>query len=76
MKPVERARVLDQVIRSLVIELQSGAWSERVPGSRSLASTLKVSQPTVAEALKRLAEQGLLTGGGERRAYQVKNSAG
>jgi DNA-binding LacI/PurR family transcriptional regulator len=76
MKPVERARVLDQVIRSLVVELQSGAWSERVPGSRSLASTLKVSQPTVAEALKRLAEQGLLTGGGERRAYQVKNSAG
>lgn len=71
MKPVERTGVLEQVLRSLNLELQSGAWDQKVPGSRTLAAKLQVSQPTVAEALKRLANKGQLEGGGERRAYRV-----
>ncbi len=62
---------MDLVVAALRTELAAGRWDVRLPGTRVLAQHLGASAPTVAAALARLAADGLLQGGGARRAYRV-----
>lgn len=71
MKRIAKASAMELVAAVLREEIRAGRWDERLPGARVLANRLGVSPPTAAAALASLAAEGLLTGGGARRAYRV-----
>ena len=75
VQQVNKTRAADLAVVALRAACQSGQWSGRLPGVRVLAEQLGVSVPTVSMALSRLAEEGVLSGGGERRAYRVSARA-
>ena len=77
MKQIAKTSAVDLVAEALRTECTSGKWKDRLPGTRVLAGRLGVSPPTVSAALAKLAAAGILSGGGERRAYRVakKSSA-
>jgi DNA-binding LacI/PurR family transcriptional regulator len=52
-------------------EIAGGRWDERLPAARVLARRLGVSPPTVAAAMLKLAGEGLLEAGGQRRAFRL-----
>src|SRR5258705_11646326 len=57
---LERPSLVNQITRHLRGELQSGAWSARLPGEHTLCATFNVSRVTVRAALKKLEAEGLL----------------
>ncbi len=71
MQQVIRMRAAELAAAALRAECESGRWHGRLPGVRVLARHLGVSVPTMATAVSRLAAEGVLTGGGERKAYRV-----
>lgn len=71
MKPISKSSAPALVATALREEIANGSWEDRVPGARLLASRLGVSPPTVSAALLKLVEEGVLEGGGERRAFRV-----
>lgn len=60
INPKKAADLVFEQLRDLIYigRLKPG---ERIPAERSLAETMRVSRPTVREAVSRLANQGLLT---------------
>lgn len=52
-------------------EIAAGRWTDRLPGIRVLATEIGVSQPTLATALAKLAEEKVLGRGGDRKAYRI-----
>lgn len=60
MEPFTPLSVVDQLVAHLRGAISSGELGGRMPGIRSLASTLDVSSNTVAAALKRLEHEGFL----------------
>ena len=58
---LERPSLVNQITRHLRDELQSGAWSARLPGEHTLCASLNVSRVTVRAALKKLEAEGLLS---------------
>ncbi|OYV05249.1 MAG: hypothetical protein CFE26_12590, partial [Verrucomicrobiales bacterium VVV1] len=75
MERIKKASAVDLAAIALRKEIASGQWIDRLPGSRVLAKRLGVSPPTVAAALTQLAEEGLLEGGGQRRAFWLVGRA-
>lgn len=71
MKTISKPSAADLVADELAKECASGNWDERIPGIRRLASRLGVSPPTIAAAMAKLVEAGILEGGGERKAFRV-----
>ena len=71
MHPITRPKALDLAAAALRRELQEQRFAGPLPGSRVLAKHLGVSPPTVAAALRCLAEEGLLVREGRRKAYRV-----
>ena len=76
MRQIIKTRAAELTAAALRTECRSGRWSERLPGLRVLAGQFGVSVPTMSEALGMLAAEGLLTGGGERRAYRLSARIG
>lgn len=72
MKPIKRVTVIESTADVLQELVRSGRWPGRIPGTRLLASQLKVSQPTVQRALQLLARRGVVEAAGERRSYQAR----
>ena len=62
LQPVNRRSVPEDVFEQIVAEVLSGEMQpgESLPSERRLAEVLGVSRPAVREALKRLAEAGLV----------------
>jgi len=58
---LERPSLVNQITRHLRGELESGAWSARLPGEHTLCATYNVSRVTVRAALKKLEAEGLLS---------------
>lgn len=56
-------------------DLAAGLWPKFLPGERVLAARYGVSRPTIEEAVKGLAERGLITGGGPRCRWRVNPEA-
>lgn len=71
MKQIAKTSAVDLVVGALREECAAGKWDDRLPGTRLLAGRLGVSPPTVSAALLKLVEEGVLEGGGERRAFRV-----
>jgi len=71
MKRVEKHKAAELAAGEMRREILEGRWDGRMPGARALALWLGVSAPTVAAAMLKLAGEGLLEGGGERRAFRV-----
>ncbi|MBN8460325.1 MAG: substrate-binding domain-containing protein [Verrucomicrobia bacterium] len=71
MRKVSKASAADRAAAVLREECLAGRWRDRLPGVRVLAGLLGVSAPTVAAALARLAEQGVLKNEGPRRAFRL-----
>lgn len=71
MKQIAKISAVDLVADALREECAAGKWDERLPGTRLLAGRLGVSPPTVSAALAKLVEDGVLEGGGQRRAFRV-----
>lgn len=76
MQQIIKTRAAELAAAALRTECRSGRWSGRLPGLRVLAGQFGVSVPTISEALGLLAAEGLLTGGGERRAYRLSARIG
>lgn len=76
MKRIAKTSAADLAAEALREEIAGGQWDERLPGARALAVRLGVSPPTVAAALCKLANEGLLEHGGARRAYRPVVSKG
>jgi DNA-binding LacI/PurR family transcriptional regulator/DNA-binding transcriptional regulator YhcF (GntR family) len=74
MDPLPRQRVVGDTIDLLTREIAAGRLGDRLPSSRNLAQLLEVSRPTVLEALKAMAQKGLLEQTGPRRIYSVSPS--
>ena len=70
MKQIKKTSATDLAAVALREEIAAGQWSERLPGARVLATRLGVSPPTVSAALAKLVAEGLLNGGGPRRAFR------
>jgi hypothetical protein len=71
VKTISKPSAADLVADELAKECASGNWDERIPGIRRLANRLGVSPPTIAAAMAKLVEAGILEGGGERKAFRV-----
>ena len=71
MNRIAKPSAVDLVTDALRAECASGKWDDRLPGTRLLAERLGVSPPTVSAALAKLVEEGVLEGGGQRRAFRV-----
>ncbi len=75
MEKVSRQRLVDQVEERLLGEIASGALKEILPSTRVLASSMGVSAPTMAAAIKRLVGKGYLIHRGQRRSYGIASQA-
>lgn len=75
MKMVRKNSLTAEVERALREAVAEGQFGEVLPGLRVLAKALGVSAPTVAAALKRLADDGLVLAEGERRRMRVNPQA-
>lgn len=71
MKRVVKQKAADLAVTVLREHVVSGEWNERLPGARLVARKLGLSPPTVAAALCKLVEEGLIEKCGERRAFRV-----
>ncbi len=71
MKRIEKPSAVLLAAEALRELLRTGVRGERLPGTRILAGRLGLSAPTVAAALERLVAEGLVEGGGARRAYRL-----
>ena len=71
MKRIEKPSAMEVAATALADAIRTGSLAGRLPGTRVLAARLGVSAPTVAAALARLADDGVLVKSGERRAYRV-----
>ncbi len=71
MPKVPRTSIADRTAEVIESEIAAGRWRDRLPGTRVLARETGVSQPTVAEALQRLASSGIIARSGERKAYRI-----
>ncbi len=78
MPKVPRISIAERTAEVIRGEIAGGRWTDRLPGTRVLSRETGVSQPTVAEALQRLAAAGIIARAGERKAYRVlaRRSAG
>jgi DNA-binding LacI/PurR family transcriptional regulator len=71
VKRIEKNKAAELAADEMRREILAGRWDDRMPGTRALALWLGVSAPTVAAAMLRLVGEGLLEGGGQRRAFRV-----
>lgn len=71
MNPVIRIQLVNSVATELRRRLIQGELKGRLPGARLLAKALGVSVPTVCKALHELHEEGLVTGGGDRKRWEA-----
>jgi hypothetical protein len=76
MKPIKKVSAVELAAGALRDLLREGVLPDRLPGTRVLAERMGLSAPTVAAALVRLAEEGLVAGGGPRRAFRVVGPSG
>ena len=62
LQPIKPARVSDAIVEQLKTQIISGALKpgDKLPAERELVEQLKVSRPSVREALLKLEAQGLI----------------
>lgn len=62
LTPVSTGSTVDAVLDQLQAQVTSGAWpvGGRIPGELELATSLRVSRPTVREAIRALSQVGVL----------------
>ena len=75
MKAVRKRTLAAEAERELRDAILGGQFGKTLPGLRVLARALGISAPTVADALKSLVAEGLVTAGGPRRRMEVVASA-
>jgi len=63
----QRLTLMDEVARILREGIQSGRWQGHLPGERQLSAELRVSRPTVKNAVELLAAVGWVTNRGRFR---------
>ena len=71
MKAVRKRTLAAEAERELRAAILGGQFGKTLPGLRVLAQALGISPPTVADALKILVAEGLVTAGGPRRRMEV-----
>jgi DNA-binding transcriptional regulator YhcF (GntR family) len=71
VKRIEKTSTIQLAADAMKKEIAAGTWQGRLPGARVLANRLGVSPPTMAAAMAKLMEAGILEGGGERKAFRV-----
>ncbi|MCW1924634.1 substrate-binding domain-containing protein [Luteolibacter arcticus] len=76
MKAVRKHTLAAEAERELRAAILGGQFGKTLPGLRVLAQALGVSPPTVADALKTLVAEGLVTAGGPRRRMEVVAETG
>jgi DNA-binding LacI/PurR family transcriptional regulator len=76
MRAVRKRRLAGEAEQELRAAILAGQFGTTLPGLRVLARVLGVSAPTVAEALKVLAVEGLVRSGGPRRRMEITVPAG
>lgn len=62
VKPIQRRSIVDSVVDRLQSEIATGAWpvGTRIPTEAELTETFGVSRPSVREAVRSVAQLGLL----------------
>lgn len=75
MKAVRKRTLATEAERELREAILGGQFGKTLPGLRVLAQVLGISPPTVAEALKTLVAEGLVSAGGPRRRMEVLAAA-
>lgn len=71
MKKIVKKSIQEKAYEALRSECLSGEREGKLPGARTLAASLGVSQFTMLKAMSALAAEGLLIRSGNKRAYQV-----
>jgi DNA-binding LacI/PurR family transcriptional regulator/DNA-binding MarR family transcriptional regulator len=75
MKAVRKRTLAAEAEQELREAILGGQFGKSLPGLRVLARALGISPPTVADALKILVAEGLVTAGGPRRRMEVVATA-
>ena len=71
MRPLPRPHLADQAAAALREEIRSGRLAGFLPGSRPLARLLGINPLTLAEAVKRLLDDGWLESAGPRKRFRI-----
>jgi DNA-binding LacI/PurR family transcriptional regulator len=74
MNPLQRTGVAENAAGLLEREIAAGRLSGKLPSSRNLATLLKVSRPTLLQALQLLQSKGLIQQSGRQQIYSVVDS--
>lgn len=75
MKSFRRLSTIDQAEIALEQGLAEGRWTKTLPSYKTLCQLLGVSAPTVALAVNRLVERGLLVSPGNRQRFRITDKA-
>ena len=75
MTRLRRLTVIDQAEATLLELLRQGRWKGRLPGYQILSDVIGVSVPTIARAASRLVQAGVLISRGQRRAFDISETA-
>lgn len=70
-RKVPKVSLVDMTVEVMREGLRSGRWRSRMPGQLKLAKELGVSRKTLAAAIARLVEEGVISASGERKAVAV-----
>jgi DNA-binding LacI/PurR family transcriptional regulator len=74
VNPLQRTGVAESAAGLLEREIAAGRLSGKLPSSRNLADLLRVSRPTVLQALQLLQSRGFIEQSGRQRIYSVVGS--
>lgn len=71
---VPKVSLVDMTVEVMREGLRAGRWRSRMPGQLKLSKELGVSRKTLAAAIARLVEDGVIAASGERRAVALPES--
>ena len=74
MNPLQRTGVAEEAAKALEREIVAGRLIGKLPSSRNLAALLRVSRPSVLQALQLLQLSGLIEQSGRQKIYSVAAS--
>jgi len=71
MTAFRRLSSIDQAEAALEQAIREGRWGKTLPSYQNLGKLLDLSTPTVAKAVARLVDRGLLVSPGQRRRFRI-----